>query len=95
MTREPNEMAALPKSGDGPAYPVLLIDDTQPHLTIGVGQTLCNREIVSGATTPPAFGADGCDTCRRHARARNLTIVSGSPPGGRAGDRSDTQASQH
>lgn len=67
--------AALPKTGDGLAYPVVFGDDTSTHLTTNNAETLCNRQIKAGLVRAAAsFDANACDTCRGMADARDLAI---------------------
>ena len=67
--------AANPKSGDGYAYPVRLLNEELIHLTTGSGETLCNMKIDRTASTDAVFGSGGCATCRRMAVVRNLEIA--------------------
>ncbi len=67
--------AALPKTGDGLAYPVVFADDNSTHLTTNNAETLCNRQIKAGLVRAAAsFAATGCETCRSMADARDLAI---------------------
>jgi hypothetical protein len=71
--------AAYPKADRGQVYPIQLEAGDPIHLTIAnLSQTLCNRVIVSTATPVAAFGPRDCDTCRRMATVRHMTII--SPP---------------
>jgi hypothetical protein len=70
------EPAANPKSGDGYAYPVRLLNEELIHLTTGCGETLCNTKIDRTASTDDAvFGSGDCSTCRRMAAVRDLEIA--------------------
>jgi hypothetical protein len=64
------------KLSDGPAYPVSLDDGGPVHLMIpGIPQTLCNRNIFGTPHVMPAIRQNDCETCRRSARVRHLTVV--------------------
>jgi len=72
---------ANPRVGGGKAYGVAVVDGGPTHLTLpALGQTLCQIELLHGRYQPATFGADGCDTCRRMAQVRELTITSDALP---------------
>ncbi len=71
---EPLGSAALPKTGDGLAYGVVDRSGGPVHLSIGVGETLCNIEIDS-AFVRATFGPNDCPTCLSMAEVRDLRIV--------------------
>ncbi len=73
------EPAANPKSGDGYAYPVRLLNEELIHLTTGCGETLCNLKIDRTASTDAVFGSGDCSTCRRMAAVRDLAIAGTAP----------------
>ncbi len=67
--------AANPKSGDGYAYPVRLLNEELIHLTTGCGETLCNLKIDRTASADAVFGSGDCSTCRRMAAVRDLAVA--------------------
>lgn len=73
--------AEQPRSGPakldhGPAYPVSLDDDGPVHLMIpGIMQTLCNRNIFGTPHVVASITQTDCETCRRSARVRHLTVT--------------------
>ena len=69
------QSAANPKSGDGEAYPVRLLNEELIHLTTGCGETLCNLKIDRTASADAVFGSGDCSTCRRMAAVRDLAIA--------------------
>lgn len=71
--------AALPKTGNGLAYPVVIEGDALTHLTTNNTETLCNRQIDRTPVRAAASsGTNICDTCRAMAEARNLAIGTGA-----------------
>jgi hypothetical protein len=74
-TKEGPQPAANPKSGDGYAYPVRLLNEELIHLTTGCGETLCNTKIDRTASTDASFGSGDCSTCRRMAAVRDLEVA--------------------
>jgi hypothetical protein len=72
---------ANPKMGRTRAYGVVLVDGGPVHLTLpAIGQTLCQIDLLRGRYGAAPFEADGCETCRRMAQVRELTISGDTLP---------------
>lgn len=76
MISAENARSGPAKLDHGPVAPVSLDDGGLVHLMIpGIMQTLCNRNIFGTPHIVASFADTDCETCRKSALVRHLTVI--------------------